>query len=459
MLNINDKVTAVVSPRGTLNMLSQYEVSLLRNANDNGLHSIFRRCCLAVLNCGNECDDPLALLNEYTDFDVRLLQRHRGVAMEVINAPGSAFVDDKMILGVRENLYSVLRDILYVHGTLENRNGLDLDTSDGITNFVFHTLRNANAYSTSKKTDIVVCWGGHSISREEYDYTKEVGYRVGLHKLNICTGCGAGAMKGPMKGAAVGHLKQHYGSGRYIGITEPGIISSESPNPIVNELIIMPDIEKRLEAFVRLGHAFVVFPGGVGTAEEILFLLGVLLNPANSDLPFPLIMTGPRSAESYFDRIDQFVVSTLGEEARKHYRIIIDDPGEVASQLAAGTREVFDFRTEYSDAFYFNWRLKIDNELQKPFVPTHENMAALQLSHTMPVHELAYNLRRAFSGIVAGNVKEEGIRRIHKQGKFVINGDAKLMQRLDGLLEAFVHDGRMKLAGKEYEPCYRLAAA
>jgi hypothetical protein len=38
--------------------------------------------------------------------------------------------------------------------------------------------------------------------------------------------------------------------------------------------VIMPDIEKRLEAFVRLGHGIIVFPGGVGTAEEILYLLG-----------------------------------------------------------------------------------------------------------------------------------------------------------------------------------------
>ena len=35
---------------------------------------------------------------------------------------------------------------------------------------------------------------------------------------------------------------------------------------IVNELVIMPDIEKRLEAFVRLAHAVIVFPGGAGTA-------------------------------------------------------------------------------------------------------------------------------------------------------------------------------------------------
>ena len=37
-----------------------------------------------------------------------------------------------------------------------------------------------------------------------------------------------------------------------MGLTEPGIITAEAPNPIVNELVILPDIEKRLEAFVRV---------------------------------------------------------------------------------------------------------------------------------------------------------------------------------------------------------------
>ena len=47
---------------------------------------------------------------------------------------------------------------------------------------------------------------------------------------------------------------------------------------IFNKLVILPDIEQRLEAFVRLGHGIVVFPGGAGTAEEILYLLGLLLS-------------------------------------------------------------------------------------------------------------------------------------------------------------------------------------
>lgn len=459
MLLHRKKVTAVVSPIGTLNTLSQYEVGQLRDASDGGLHEVFRRCSLAVLNCGSEIDDPIELLREYSDFDIRVLQRDRGVALEVINAPPEAFVGDKMILGVRENLYSVLRDILYVNGELEHHSGLNLNTSDGITNFVFHILRNAGAFNARPRSDVVVCWGGHAIGREEYEYTKEVGYQAGLHGLHICTGCGAGAMKGPMKGAAVGHLKQRVRGGRYIGVSEPGIIASESPNPVVNELIIMPDIEKRLEAFVRLGHAFVVFPGGVGTTEEILFLLGILMNPENRALPFPLILTGPRSNEAYFEQVDRFIRTTLGEAAGHYYKIMIDDPRGVAHELAEGTQGVYEFRKEYSDAFYYNWRLKIDHDLQMPFTPSHENMAALQLKSHMPMHDLACSLRRVFSGIVAGNVKESGIRLVQENGPFRINGDRDIMREMDALLEAFVRDGRMKLPGKVYEPCYRLAAA
>lgn len=77
--------------------------------------------------------------------------------------------------------------------------------------------------------DLVVCRGGHSIASHEYEYTKNCGYQLGLRRLNIITGCGPGAMKGPIKGVAIGHVKQHIEARRYIGISEPGIIAAESP--------------------------------------------------------------------------------------------------------------------------------------------------------------------------------------------------------------------------------------
>ena len=277
---------------------------------------------------------------------------------------------------------------------------------------------------------------------------------LGLRALNVCTGCGPGAMKGPMKGATIGHAKQRIRDGRYIGITEPGIIAAEPPNPIVNSLAIMPDMEKRLEAFVRVGHGIVVFPGGVGTAEEILYLLGILLHPENRELPMPMIMTGPKSSEPYFRQIDDFIGETLGDEARRRYSIVIDDPEKVGRQMLLNLAEVKDFRRHHNDAYYFNWRLRIDNEFQQPFSSTHEDMAAVEVSDELPRHVLAANLRRIFSGIVSGNVREDAIAAIEERGPFEINGSPHIMSLLDTLLTAFVAQGRMKLAAENYSPCY-----
>jgi hypothetical protein len=99
--------------------------------------------------------------------------------------------------------------------------------------------------------------------------------------------------------------------------------------------------------------------------------------------------------------------------------------------------------------------LQLPTEFQHPFVPTHAAMAALNLHRNQAPHELAANLRRAFSGIVAGNVKEEGMRRIEAEGPFEIHGDADIMQALDALLRAFVAQNRMKMSG-DYQPCYRV---
>lgn len=446
-----------ITPHGRMETLSQMEVNQLKKDSESGsCYDIYRRCSLAVLNVGSITDDTKQVLEQYSDFDIRVIQQERGIKLEVENAPASAFVDGEMIIGIQEHLFSVLRDIVYARNELEAQKKFNLNNQNDITNAVFHILRNANVLKPNSDPNLVVCWGGHSINRVEYDYTKEVGHELGLRGLNICTGCGPGAMKGPMKGATISHNKQRIYDGRYIGLTEPGIIAAESPNPIVNELVIMPDIEKRLEGFVRTGHGIVVFPGGAGTAEEILYILGVLLNPANKEIPFPLILTGPKSSEDYFKDIHHFIEKTLGFEAQQRYKIIIDDPALVAREMKNGMEAVKDFRRANSDAYYYNWILEVDNEFQKPFIPNHENMAQLEIHSDMESHHLAANLRRAFSGIVAGNVKEDGVRAIEEHGLFEIRGENKIMQPLDKLLESFVKQGRMKLPGSKYMPCYKV---
>jgi len=442
-------------PEGSLEVLSQDEVDRLRRAGEGGQHETLRRCALAVLNVGSRTDDTRAILAEYADFDISIIQQDRGVKLALTNAPADAFVDGRMIRGIREQLFAVLRDVVYVDNEAATGR-FDFSHSKGITDAVFQILRNAGVLQVPSEPNLVVCWGGHAISRTEYDYTKELGYQLGLRGLDVCTGCGAGAMKGPMKGANLAHAKQRIRNGRYLGITEPDIIAAESPNPIVNQLVIMPDMEKRLEAFVRVAHAIVVFPGGVGTAEELLFLLGILMRSENRGLQLPVVLTGPPGSADYFRTIDEFIAATLGDEARALYRIDIGSPEETSRLLARGIAEVRDFRHAHKDAFYFNWRLGMSLDFQAPFHATHENMAALQLHRDLPSPALAVELRRAFSGLVAGNVKEAGIRAIEAHGPFEIRGDAEILAQLDCLLAGFVAQGRMKLEAESYTPCYRL---
>ncbi|MBF0266519.1 MAG: LOG family protein [Gammaproteobacteria bacterium] len=449
--------SARITPEGNMDILSQKEVELLRNTSIGGLHEVFRACSLAVLNSGGHGDNARLLHEKYKDFDIQVIEQERGIKLEVHKAPVSAFIDGEIITSIKDQLFCVLRDIIYVHNEINSNSQFDLESGENITNAIFHILRNAQVfYPGGVMPNLVVCWGGHAIQYDEYEYTKEIGYQLGLRELNIITGCGPGAMKGPMKGATIGQFKQRKYDGRYIGITEPGIIAAESPNPIVNELIIMPDIEKRLEAFVRAGHGIIIFPGGPGTMEELLYILGILLHPKNEEIPFTVILTGTRDNKAYFESIHNFIGLTLGYKAQQNYKIIIDDPAMVARTMKKGLKDVELYRRKTSDAFYYNWMLHIDQEFQRPFNPTHENMSKLQLDKNQETHHLAANLRRAFSGIVAGNVKEDGIKAIEEHGKFQLSGDKQIMQAMDELLQMYVEQHRMKLAVDEYIPCYEI---
>src|SRR5690606_41883692 len=99
-------------------------------------------------------------------------------------------------------------------------------------------------------------------------------------------------------------------------------------------------LAQRLEAFVRLGHGIISFPGGVGTAEEFLYLLGILLHPDNRELPFPLILPGPQESAGYLQQLHEFVGATLGPDAQARYEIIIEDPILVARKMKQGMTEV-----------------------------------------------------------------------------------------------------------------------
>jgi predicted Rossmann-fold nucleotide-binding protein len=105
---------------------------------------------------------------------------------------------------------------------------------------------------------------------------------------------------------------------------------------------------------VRAGHGIVVFPGGAGTAEEILYILGILLHPDNAEIPFPLIFTGPETSREYFVQINQFITTRWAGSAaalQDHHR----RSGTGGARDARRHHAVREFRKAHSDAYYFNW--------------------------------------------------------------------------------------------------------
>jgi predicted Rossmann-fold nucleotide-binding protein len=438
---------ATITPPPSMPILSRAELDRLSaSAHDPGLRQLFRQCLLAVLNTGSDTDDPAELFARYSTFKVVLVPTSRGILLELSQAPAGAFVDGQLIEGIREHLYAVLRDFIWMSTQLDEQ-----DASSA----VFQLLRNASVFRLANEPGLAVCWGGHSISSAEYDYTKQVGYELGLRRLGVVTGCGPGAMKGPMKGANLGLAKQRSVPGRFIGITEPGIIAAEPPNPIVNELVVLPDIEKRLEAFVRVAHCLIIFPGGPGTAEELLYALALKMDPRNRDVQMPMILTAGKEQVGYFEALDEFVKLTLGEEARRHYQIITDSPVAVARAAVAGYQAAATRRFQRQEPMYYHSELVVDRELQQRFDPTHESMAALRLHRDQEGFALARELRKLFSGIVAGNIKQATVARIKRFGPFEITAEPAITAPLDHLLDSFVRQGRMKISGN-YQPCYRV---
>ena len=302
-----------VWPSGEMALLTQNEADSISLSSKGKLYDLYRNCSLAVLNSGNLTDNSKELLENYENFEINVLRNERGLKIELINPPESSVVDGRIIKTLRNHLYSVLRDLVQIKiykETYEKNVRPSFNTEgEFITNSIFMLLRNAQVMQPGTKPNLAVCWGGHSISRLEYDYAYDVGIELGLRKIDICTGCGPGIMEAPMKGSMVGHSQQcacH--QCRLVGLTEPSIIAAEPPNAMVSDLVILPDIEKRLEAFVRLGHVLIVFPGGPGTAEELLYILSIKLMEENRRTVMPLILTGNEESRPYFEALENFLV-------------------------------------------------------------------------------------------------------------------------------------------------------
>jgi pyrimidine/purine-5'-nucleotide nucleosidase len=449
-----------------LQYLRESEISHLVNGASDDL----RRCALGIAHTGQSTDDTEKLFEMYPNFGIEITRVRQGVSFILKNVPKPCFIEREGQLeckeNIRQHLSAVVRDLLYSTITI----GEKQKPGEEITDAIFYILKNAGFFSgkmrqNGKELDRrrVFAWGGHSINNNEYDYSKNVGTQLAYQFLEIITGGGPGIMRGAPSGALAGYQAEYVDFTRQFGFNCPSIITSEPPNNIINSLITLPDIEKRLEAFIRGSLGGIVFPGGPGTAEEILTMISILLHPKNSSTQCPLVFTAPEESKSYFVAIDNFLKKVFGDsltdKSNPMYEIIIGNPELAAQTLAKQCKITTDVRAALQkDTIDWDSSMHVPSEIQEPFEPTHENVAKLNLSRDQDLHILAAELRKLFSAIVYGNVSDKGIAMIREKGPFQITGYKEIIDELDTLLRIFVSEGRMKIEG-EYNPCYELHAA
>ena len=63
-------INASVSPKGSLETLSQREVQQLSAAGSGSIYSLFRQCALAILNTGAHVDNAKTILEAYRDLSL-----------------------------------------------------------------------------------------------------------------------------------------------------------------------------------------------------------------------------------------------------------------------------------------------------------------------------------------------------------------------------------------------------
>lgn len=300
--------------------------------------------------------------------------------------------------------------------------------------------------------------GGHSISRAEYKAVAEWATLLALMDpgTSFITGCGEGVMRAPFTGADVAHTRsKNSGFAQNIGLTEIGILWKEAPNPRVQHHFTAPDIESRMEAFVRMSHQLVAFPGGVGTFEEIMTNLGILMHPDNAGIEMPFYLVERRQGpNSYMDRADQFLRTCFGDRLNGVYKLC-----SVSGSMESAALEMIQDRKRLG--FYSNpkqlWNddLVMPEDLGQPFHPTPDRMSELELgavSSNADAYQLMVDLRRLFSAVVHWTVKDQEGFKAWNGHRPKLEGDPLILKGFHELVCSFMREKRIPLVWNKEDP-------
>ncbi len=157
-----------------------------------------------------------------------------------------------------------------------------------------------------------------------YELCRQTAVRLAKQGFTVITGGGPGLMEAANRGAAEA-------GGLSVGLNID-LPHEQEPNPYANRAIEFHYFFARKLIFVRYARAFVIFPGGFGTLDELFESLTLIQTERIRH--FPVILVDPGFWKPMLSWIDESLEDEgLISPADKELLVVADDPQEVCDHV------------------------------------------------------------------------------------------------------------------------------
>lgn len=158
----------------------------------------------------------------------------------------------------------------------------------------------------------------------QYQAARETAKILGAHGFSIITGAGPGIMEAANKGAKEG-------GGHSVGCNIE-LPFEQGANPYVDTLVNFRYFFVRKTMFIKYSNAFIIFPGGFGTLDELFEALTLI--QTGKIFQFPVILFG----RHYWAGLVRWISSRLAGEGKispgdLDLLLLTDDPAEAAQAV------------------------------------------------------------------------------------------------------------------------------
>ena len=178
----------------------------------------------------------------------------------------------------------------------------------------------------------ICLFGGSRAKRTsaEYKLARRVAGMIARRGVTVITGGGPGIMEAGNRGA-------HEAGGISVGLNID-LPTEQKPNPYINRLINFRYFFARKYMFLYHSIAFIIFPGGFGTLDELFEALTLI--QTNRHPHFPVVLVGSAYWRGLLGWIEKHVLAG-GYIARKDLNLltVADTAEEIVAAALAGAGE------------------------------------------------------------------------------------------------------------------------